>query len=549
MARGKMAEKQQPERDMPLVSVIIPVYNVDKYLDECIESVVKQTYTNLEILLMEGKSTDDSLNICVKWLKLDDRISLVSRKDGGLGPARNFGIQMAKGEYIFFVDSDDYLLLDAIEMLMHEIEDETIDMVAGGYCKITEQGDIQKEANLIVRGCSRQIVEKSEKEKYIRRGIVAAWGKLYRADFWKRTNLQMPAGPAEDAVVFPSVVVMANKIICIDKPVCHYRIRENSLYNNVLGSVDVYKILDGYCRYLQEEGKFEEYRKALFYFSCMHLKEWEQRLKKVIPTEEEYCDRVKKPFGHIIEKYFGNSFESKCILAIGSYNLRWICHKVHPYVKCDEHMAFTTTISQFYNRQLVAGAFSHPNTFRQMSLQNDQRKTVLEKLKNLDKDTNLVLLDFLDDLQDIVILKDGSVLTYSEPFIEAQKQNIDIDHVVSCMGKEYDVMWKKACDNLICYLEEISCNIALVRSRLCKRYMRQEFYVFPNQEEIEKKNRFIEHMEEYFLKHMKREVQVITIPENLRYTDGDFHYGCKAEYLGQAGQYEIAEQIFDQFEL
>ena len=539
-------------KNTPLVSVVIPVYNVEEYLDVCIESVVKQTYANLEILLMEGKSTDGSLDICVKWLKLDQRINLVSRKDGGLGPARNFGIDISKGEYIFFVDSDDYLPVDAIEILMAEMKDETIDLVAGGHYVVDEQGNKLEEFNLISRGCDREVINKKQKKRYIRRGIVAAWGKLYRADFWKRTGIRMPANSAEDAAVFPSIVAMANKIVCIDKTTCYYRIRTDSLFNTTSKTFDVYKILDGYCQYMQEKGIFEEYRNVLFYFTCVHLGGWRKRLKEVVSSEEEYYIKVEEPFSNIIKKYFGeNPGANNHILGVGSYNLRWICHKIHPIVKGDMHSAFTSTISQFYKQLDVRGKIFHPNLFRQESLLNDQMKMVSKNLAHLDSSIKLVMLDFLDDLQDVVLLKDGGVLTYSEPFLEADISNLEVDHIVLCMSEEYYSMWKKACDNLIKVLEVVTCGVILVQSRLCMKYKDkdEEFFKFSNCDEIKMKNKVIEKYEDYFLSNIRKEVQVIAIPENLRYSDKGFRYGCLPEYLGESGQFEVTECIFDKFDL
>ena len=154
--------KKEMYGDYNLVSVIVPVYNVEKYLEECLESIVKQTYTNLEILLMEGKSDDNSLNICPTWARLDSRITLVSRKDGGLGPARNFGIDIAKGQYIFFVDSDDFLPLDTIEKLMEVMEDKEVDIIAGGYCSVDEQGKKLESVDLFFKGCDREISSKEQ---------------------------------------------------------------------------------------------------------------------------------------------------------------------------------------------------------------------------------------------------------------------------------------------------------------------------------------------------------------------------------------------------
>ena len=95
-----------------LISVIVPVYNVEEYLDRCIESIVNQTYKNLEILLIDDGSTDNSYNICDKWAKKDNRIKVVHKENGGVSSARNVGLDVATGDYIGFVDSDDYISID-----------------------------------------------------------------------------------------------------------------------------------------------------------------------------------------------------------------------------------------------------------------------------------------------------------------------------------------------------------------------------------------------------------------------------------------------------
>ena len=100
-----------------LISVIVPIYNVEQYLEQCIDSIAAQTYSNLEILLLNDGSTDASELICLEWRKKDERIVYVSKKNETLGPTRNLGIQMAKGKYIAFVDSDDWIENTFIEKL------------------------------------------------------------------------------------------------------------------------------------------------------------------------------------------------------------------------------------------------------------------------------------------------------------------------------------------------------------------------------------------------------------------------------------------------
>lgn len=121
---------------MSKVSIIIPVYNKAPYLDSCISSVINQTYKNLEIIIIDDGSTDNSLEICEKYRKKDERIQLISQENQGVSVARNKGIQKASGEWIYFLDADDYLELDAFEILVNEIiQDKEIDLIEFGAKK------------------------------------------------------------------------------------------------------------------------------------------------------------------------------------------------------------------------------------------------------------------------------------------------------------------------------------------------------------------------------------------------------------------------------
>ena len=119
--------------DNHLVSIIIPVYKVEEYLDRCVESVVNQTYTNLEIILVDDGSPDRCPQMCDDWAKKDDRIRVVHQQNKGLSGARNTGIREAKGEYVYFLDSDDEITHDCIETLLKPLEIHCFDFVMGDY--------------------------------------------------------------------------------------------------------------------------------------------------------------------------------------------------------------------------------------------------------------------------------------------------------------------------------------------------------------------------------------------------------------------------------
>lgn len=116
-----------------LVSIVIPVYNVEKYLDRCLDSVVNQTYTNIEIILVDDGSLDSSLQLCRTWEKKDSRIKVFHKENGGLSDARNYGVTKTRGDYIFFIDSDDCMWRETIETLFKAIKDHNAEIACCNY--------------------------------------------------------------------------------------------------------------------------------------------------------------------------------------------------------------------------------------------------------------------------------------------------------------------------------------------------------------------------------------------------------------------------------
>ena len=129
--------------DSPLISVIVPVYNTEKYLDQCIQSVLVQTYTNWELLLIDDGSTDSSGAICDKYAAEDNRIKVVHKPNTGVSDSKNIALDMAKGEYIMFLDSDDYWCInDCIAQLYAKSQELRADIVRGEYKAVDEGGDL-----------------------------------------------------------------------------------------------------------------------------------------------------------------------------------------------------------------------------------------------------------------------------------------------------------------------------------------------------------------------------------------------------------------------
>lgn len=127
------------KKNSALISVIIPVYNVESYLSRCVDSVVRQTYKYLEIILVDDGSTDSSGEMCDTYEKIDDRVKVIHKNNGGLSSARNSGLQIAQGDYIGFVDSDDYIAEDMYEILLAYMFDD-VDITCCGNYNVSSNG-------------------------------------------------------------------------------------------------------------------------------------------------------------------------------------------------------------------------------------------------------------------------------------------------------------------------------------------------------------------------------------------------------------------------
>lgn len=173
-----------------LISVIIPVFNVEKYLERCIKSIINQTYKNLEILLINDGSTDKSIEICNRYLEFDSRIILLNKENGGLSSARNLGIDKAKGEYISFVDSDDFIHELMYETLVSNLEKNDCDI------SIIESFDVIEDKDFIfeLKNTNNSIVYSKEEAiaNYLDGNFIPAWGKLYRKELFE--SIRFPIG-------------------------------------------------------------------------------------------------------------------------------------------------------------------------------------------------------------------------------------------------------------------------------------------------------------------------------------------------------------------
>ena len=213
-----------------LVSVIVPAFNVEQYLDKCVESISGQSYNDIEIVLVDDGSTDATGEMCEAMASIDDRIKVIHKKNGGLSDARNAGLREAQGQYVVFVDSDDWIENRIIETAVYEIEKKNADMIVWGYS--ADFVDREEQILSSRREYCSGIINKNNPKLLLEQSTIGllgyAWNKLYRMSVLKESNAQFPKGIAlvEDVVFNAQVLKFCSEVVLIDEIGTHYIQRE-----------------------------------------------------------------------------------------------------------------------------------------------------------------------------------------------------------------------------------------------------------------------------------------------------------------------------------
>lgn len=248
---------------MPKVSVIVPIYNVEKYLEKCINSLLSQTLEDIQIILVNDGSKDNSGNIAKEYEKNNnDRVIYVEKENGGLSDARNYGLKYATGDFIAFLDSDDYIEKNAYEEMYNKAIEENADYVECDF--------IWEFPNKI--RVDKQYPYKNKKEmlSFVR---VVAWNKLIKRQLITDNNLEFPKGLRYEDVEFTyKLIPFVNKFAYVNKPFIHYVQREGSIANvQNERTAEIFTVLDNVIEFYKKNNIYEKYRDELEYNYARYL--------------------------------------------------------------------------------------------------------------------------------------------------------------------------------------------------------------------------------------------------------------------------------------
>lgn len=258
---------------MPKISVIIPVYNAEKYLNECISSIAKQTMRDIEIIAVNDGSTDNSLNILDELSsKYSGKLKIFTKENGGAGSARNIGIENSNGEFIKFVDADDYLKVDILEKMYTIAKENNVSLVRGNYQTIL--GPVKLEDK-----CSwsdiigSKIVDVSKNKDYIITETPGIGNKLISRDLIG--DLRFPEKTKwEDLAIMPVVIASSEKLFHMDEPVYNYRINMNTtikdFINKIPNILDIIVCAENIEKQMSIRGLSEEYKEQIKSLFILH---------------------------------------------------------------------------------------------------------------------------------------------------------------------------------------------------------------------------------------------------------------------------------------
>lgn len=278
-----------------LISVVVPIYNVENYIKKCVDSILSQTYKNLEIILVDDGSPDNCPQICDEYAQKDSRIKVIHKENGGLSDARNAGIDISKGKFITFIDSDDYIEKDYVEVLYNSIKENASDMSIGSHKAIYDNGTIlNKETGEKSVLDAKTVLERILYDENI---DLSAWAKLYKTELFE--EIRYPKERVfEDAATTYKLVDKSKKISIVSKSIYNYIIRNNSItnYKFTKKKMDLIISTQEMCEYIKN--KYPDLEKAcdrrLMYAYLSTLSQLAKSKEKFPEEQKQLTTYIKK---------------------------------------------------------------------------------------------------------------------------------------------------------------------------------------------------------------------------------------------------------------
>lgn len=333
---------------MVKVSVVIPVYNVEKYLADCLDSIVNQTLDDIEIICINDGSTDDSLKILNEYAERDDRISVYSQENGGHAVATNRGMDLATGDYLFLMDSDDIVDVKALELSYDAAIEKDVDFVLFKVINYDDENDRYYESefysmNKLAKKVGDNIFNYKDAGKLMFKTCVTPWSKLYRRDFIMDNNIRFPEGLIfEDNVFFFNAMLNAEKIYFLKEFLFTRRwYATSSTTNGDLRFLDTLAVYNLIIDLFKKHDEFDNYKENLYNnkidLAFMRYNNIREEFKK------DFFDAMKKDFIKLLDEDTYETF-------VNSISYR--NHKIFEHVIISENSIEFDRLRKIYGKKM-----------------------------------------------------------------------------------------------------------------------------------------------------------------------------------------------------
>ncbi|MCI8465865.1 MAG: glycosyltransferase family 2 protein [Lachnospiraceae bacterium] len=530
----------EQKKKAPAVSIIIPVYNVFEWLDQCMESVRSQTFSDFEILLIDDGSTDGSGLKCREWEKRDCRIRAFSKVNEGPSKARNLGLQEARGDYLVFLDADDWIDERYLELLYGRLTETGADMAECDVYRVNSETDTRT-----YRVCHGIMGRTYSLEEHMKYGYTAIWKCMFKKELFVRNGIVFPDCHSEARAIYPLLLAVSNQVEQIQSALYYYRIfRKGSLTasprpshenENTIGVKALELLLEGFERC----GLYEQYKKTLEEIVKLKLSD----LLSVFfyRKEEEDYRELERNYRFFVSEQFPDSPDCR-YLTLGGYNLNKIVGHMNflhdPYGRFN----FSSLIS-LMNPVGEEISCSHKNRYREMMLKREIQNrfwTILEEFK-----PEYLIMNFIEERFDVITCGTG-YLTKSDAF-DGAEFSAACGEIISRDTKECQNLWEQSGSAFIRRVQELCPRLKII---LVKDYLSETFgdiysqKEYPNLEEIRRINRILSGYYDFFEKNC-RNVKLVEASEAGPYyfTDKQYEYGVIPSHLNELVNQEIAKRI------
>ena len=528
---------------MPEISVIVPVYNVGACLDECMETLTQQTFGDMEILLLNDGSTDDSPERCRAWAQRDERIRLIDKPNEGVAATRNRGVLEARGKYIAFVDPDDWLDLTYMEKLYRRLEETG---AAFAECDLWRCHD--RTGEKIYRHCSGRTGKEYTLREHMKYAPTASYKSLFRRSLWTENGVRMPSCAFESPAVYSLLVALSGSVESVHEALYYYRrFRKGSLIetgyalpngapNHTLGIEAMNFLMEEFRRC----GLYEQYRDTLEGVV-------KYRLNDILAMQFHR----RSPEDHAaltgnIRAFLSQAFphgHNEVYFTWGGYNLNRVLTHMNWLHDPAGRFNFSSIVSVCSPETSVLPPLRGKNRYRQIMLEREASRVFWQALS--EQRPEYLFIDLTEERFNLTQIGE-SYVTRSDSFLREDEIILNAFPKLERESGEGDRLWKKSAETFVRRVRESVPQIRIVILEDLLTETVGDIHAqapFPERDAIRRTNARLRRYYEY-LESLCPEATVVRPWESpLFFTDKDYEYGAIPSHYNELLNQTLAEKL------